>query len=182
MADPVEAISDDWYDSKSAARLLKINIRTLQKWAKRGLLEFKTVVDGKRRIRLYTAESVHRFREFGPRQERKAPEPGIVPLSPHQPRAPKQQQLEPFKQPFETEVFLSVLEKAQKANEALLAQMETQARIGADTLKDVVAQIFAAQQADRDEDRYRFDAVRKDKQERLKSRHTHGAPPSKRKA
>jgi hypothetical protein len=87
------------------------------------------------------------------------------------------------KPPLDTmNVFLSCLEKVQKANDALLAQMETQAKIGAETLQNVVAQIFNAQKADRDDERYRFDALRKDKQERLKSRHPHSAPATKRKA
>jgi excisionase family DNA binding protein len=59
-----------WYDSKTVTRLLNVGLRTVQKWAKRGELEFRTVNEGRRRTRFYRAESVERFRNDGPRKVR----------------------------------------------------------------------------------------------------------------
>lgn len=61
MPKPI-SITGDWYDSESAGRALKLSVRRVQELALRGKLEFKTVREGRRRIRLYSAASIEQYK------------------------------------------------------------------------------------------------------------------------
>jgi hypothetical protein len=59
-------IPAEWLETDLAMKEANCSIRTLQKWSKRGILRFKTVKSGNRRMRLYAAADIQKFREFGP--------------------------------------------------------------------------------------------------------------------
>jgi uncharacterized coiled-coil protein SlyX len=62
----------EWYPSEDAAKKLDVSIRTLQKWAEKGYLKFRTVRQGNLRPRLYDAADVDRLKESGPPKPRTA--------------------------------------------------------------------------------------------------------------
>jgi hypothetical protein len=152
MANPI-VISGDWYDSETAARELGVTVRTLQKWAHRGHLEFKTVRQDRRRTRLYTAESVQKFRDSGPREPRRPAETGAVVAI----RPPKLSQGE---RALDTVSIVGNLVAGHKAEmEMLVAQ-------SARNLETVVNLILNAQKAEADANRERLKAEREDARER----------------
>lgn len=59
-------MAGEWIDTEGVMRELKMSERTVQKWAARGHLRFKTVQNGLHRYRLYDVASVRQFRESGP--------------------------------------------------------------------------------------------------------------------
>jgi hypothetical protein len=69
-------ISGEWCDTESVMRALDVSQRTVQKWAEKGHLKFKTIRDGSRRIRLYDAGDVERLRESGPPRSKTERNPG----------------------------------------------------------------------------------------------------------
>lgn len=167
MANPI-VISGDWYDSETAARELGVTIRTLQKWAQRGHLQFKTVNQDRRRTRLYTVESVQKFRDSGPREERKpqAPRPITNELvATRRGASPKAE-----KQEIRALDMVSIVGKVMivhKDEIKLLAdQMERMQDRFSKSLETVVGMVLNNQKAEADANRERLKAEREDNRER----------------
>jgi hypothetical protein len=169
-------MSEEWMTVEEARKRLGKSQRSLQKLAKAGHLRTKRQPrEGRGPETLYFAEDVERLVHNAP-PKRARPALETAATASKYSRALAITSDKPTREM--QNAFLSVLEKAQQANDALLAQLERQAKLGAATLENVVAQIFAAQKADRDAVTERLNAERKDRQDRLQLRRGQTAPPT----
>lgn len=161
-------VDSAWITTREAAKLLKRSERIVQEWGKEGKLERRPHPNNARTF-AYNRAEVEGLAEITQKVKRATHAPDPKPETAVALRTSKQ--FEGSKPQLETmNVFLSVLDKAQRANEVLLVQIEKQAQIASETLKTVVGEIFAAQKADREDVFRRFDAERKDRQARLEHR------------
>jgi excisionase family DNA binding protein len=149
-------VPGEWYPSEEAAQRLNISLRTLQKWAEKGHLKFKTIQQGSHRFRVYDAADVDRLRESGPPEPRpqpQKPEPDLV--------ITKQSKAElQAARALDTVSIVGNLVASHKSEmEMLVAQMGR-------NLEAVVNMILTAQKAEADANRERLKAEREDARER----------------